>query len=235
MILCCDTATDYATLAVCDDNGTLYAASTLRRHRDLSVRLLNDIDAVLAAAGPTFDAIDTLATGLGPGSFTGVRVAVTTFRTLAQATGKRLIGVETLALYARGLSDSLSGVCVIALLPSRRGEVYASAYSGARCIRPAFAATFDELRDAAAALAAEYRVLLTGPDGVLPAEFPVFPFVPASAPSPQTFARLAADAAQRGLFADPLGLNPLYVVAPAINQHKDPRTAARLKGLTQPV
>jgi hypothetical protein len=65
----------------------------------------------------------------------------------------------------------------------------------------------------------------------LPEQFESIPYVDAPAAPAESFVRLSASALRAGQFADPLALNPLYVVAPAINQHKDPRTALRLSGV----
>jgi tRNA threonylcarbamoyl adenosine modification protein YeaZ len=187
------------------------------------------MDSALAAAGAAFADIEVLAVGVGPGSFTGVRVAVTTFRTLAQASGKRLVGVDTLAAIAHPLAIGLSdSAAVVALLPSRRGEVYAAAYQGDAVLREPFAATHTELVAVIDELSDETLVVTTGPGGLFPGQPLHAPHIVAPHPVPSALAQLAANEAATGRWADPLGLNPKYVVAPAINQHKDPRTAERL-------
>ncbi len=233
MILCCDTCTDYAVFAVGDASGKLLASSTTQHRRDLSTKFFADMDATLAAAGVAFAEIDTLAVGIGPGSFTGVRVAVTTFRTLAQASGKRLLGFETLAAMAQPLALAYGEqTAVIGLLPSRRGEVYAAAYHGASVLRAPFAATLGELKAVIEELSDEGDVVSTGPHGLLGGDFSAFPHVAANSPSPDAMLQLAVAEVAAERWADPLGLNPLYIVAPAINQHKDPRTAERLAFLS---
>lgn len=231
MILCCDASTDDSALAVAGAGGELLSASTIKRRRDLSVRLFADINAVLAQAEIAFDAIEALSVGLGPGSFTGVRVAVTTFRTLAQATGKKLIGVPTLRIYAEAAAGLVEpGDAILAVTPSRRGEVYAALACDGLEAAPPIAATYAELSEIVSAQTACRRVVVTGPEGVLPSEFDFLPFIRAASPDPGAFARLSAAAFAASEFQDPLGLNPIYVVPPAVNQHKDPRTALRLRG-----
>jgi tRNA threonylcarbamoyladenosine biosynthesis protein TsaB len=214
---------------VATDDGHVVASSTVFHHRDLSVKFFGDVDEVLAKAGVTFDDITTLAVGMGPGSFTGVRVAVTTFRTLAQATGKRLVGVGTLPLFAYDALQALPpGAAVIALLPSRRGEVYGAVYDTSGEMQAPFAATFTELAAKIDDLRTERSVVTVGPTDVLPAGFANVEQVVCESPSPAAFAVLASAEVAAERWADPMALNPIYVVAPAISQHKDPRTTERL-------
>ena len=70
--------------------------------------------------------------GLGPGTFTGLRVGVATARGLAQSLGVELVGVSSLrALAEPALPDSLTPercALVLAVLDARRGEAFAAAY-----------------------------------------------------------------------------------------------------------
>lgn len=65
--------------------------------------------------------------GVGPGSFTGLRIGVATGRGLAQATGAELVGVSSLAALAAG-APAAAGRPVLAVLDARRGEVFAAAW-----------------------------------------------------------------------------------------------------------
>jgi tRNA threonylcarbamoyladenosine biosynthesis protein TsaB len=82
-------------------------------------RLLLLVEDVLAAAAADWDAIERIAVGVGPGSFTGLRLGIATARGLAQARDLPLVGVSSLAALAVGAD--------LAVIDARRGEVFAAA------------------------------------------------------------------------------------------------------------
>jgi tRNA threonylcarbamoyladenosine biosynthesis protein TsaB len=92
---------------------------------------------LLDEAGWGWEQVDRVAVGLGPGTFTGLRVGVATARALAQARGLQLVGVPTL----ESLSLNSDGDDVCAVLDARRGEVFAAAWKQRRPVLPA--AAFD--------------------------------------------------------------------------------------------
>ena len=221
-VLGLDTSTDHAICLVSDEFGQVYHSAVERHDRDLSARLYPLFDRVLSGAHVGLGQIDVLAAGLGPGSFTGVRIAVTTLRTLAQVTGKRLIGVSTLAILAssaRAIAD-INGQEICAVLPSRRNEVYAARFMDGVVTAPAVTATYPQ------ALQLCKHSVLAGPtlllDSILAQDEADFAWrrVDVDAPSPESFAKLAADQIASGQFADPLSLDPMYIAAPAVSQHK---------------
>jgi tRNA threonylcarbamoyladenosine biosynthesis protein TsaB len=84
-------------------------------------RLLELVEEALAAAGADWDAVERIAVGVGPGSFTGLRLGIATARGLAQARDLPLVGVSSLAALAAGVSAD------VAVIDARRGEVFAAA------------------------------------------------------------------------------------------------------------
>jgi len=91
-----------------------------------SERLMLHIDGLLKSARLTMDDIDGFAVGLGPGSFTGLRIGVATVKGLAYATGKPVAGVSSLRALAGNLPDCRHMVCPV--YDARKGMVYAALY-----------------------------------------------------------------------------------------------------------
>jgi tRNA threonylcarbamoyladenosine biosynthesis protein TsaB len=92
-----------------------------------ATELLGLVDDVLeqAALGP--GDVERVAVGVGPGSFTGLRIGIATARGLAQGWGAELAGVSTLRALAAGADAPL----VAAVIDARRGEVFAAAWRDA--------------------------------------------------------------------------------------------------------
>jgi len=103
-------------------------------------RLLPLVEEVLAAAGASWDDVERIAVGVGPGGFTGLRLGVATARALAQARGCELVGVSSLEALAAGARGDAP---VVAAIDARRGEVFAAAYPGfgPAALKPADLAT----------------------------------------------------------------------------------------------
>lgn len=89
-------------------------------------RLLPLAAELLAQAGLRWNAVQRIAVGVGPGTFTGLRIGVATARGLAQSLSTELVGVSTL----RTLAQPAPGAAM-AVLDARRGEAFAAAYRGA--------------------------------------------------------------------------------------------------------
>ena len=112
LILAFDTATDVATSALVDDG------EVLGERVSRAQTLLEDVDALLRQGGATPTAIDALAVGTGPGSFTGVRVGLATARGLALALGIPVAGVSTLDALVAGAPGATP------VIDARRREVF---------------------------------------------------------------------------------------------------------------
>ena len=112
LILAFDTATDVATSALVSD-GEVLGERTSR-----AATLLEDVDALLRQAGAHTRELEALAVGIGPGSFTGVRIGLSTARGLALALGIPAAGVSTLDALAAGAPGA------IPVIDARRREVF---------------------------------------------------------------------------------------------------------------
>jgi tRNA threonylcarbamoyladenosine biosynthesis protein TsaB len=112
LILAFDTATDVATSALVDGE------EVLGERRSRAVTVLEDLDALLRQAGAHTRELDGLAVGIGPGSFTGVRIGLATARGLSLALGVPVAGVSTLDALAAGAPGA------VPVIDARRAEVF---------------------------------------------------------------------------------------------------------------
>jgi tRNA threonylcarbamoyladenosine biosynthesis protein TsaB len=134
-----DTATRATTVALLDTD----SGDAVQRRDDPppgarprhTTRLMALVVEVLGAAGAQWADVDRIAVGVGPGTFTGLRIGVATAQALARAREIELVGVSTLHALARGASAS-SGApkaadAVMAVIDARRGEVFAAGWAAA--------------------------------------------------------------------------------------------------------
>ncbi|CAG0965455.1 tRNA threonylcarbamoyladenosine biosynthesis protein TsaB [Geobacteraceae bacterium] len=124
-LLTVDTSTSTCGVALTID-GRLAAESLLDSERTLSERLLVAVDTILRDSGLLLADLDGFGVALGPGSFTGVRIGVSTVKGLALATGKPVVGFSSLAMLALNLPVCSLTVCT--LFDARKKEVYAALY-----------------------------------------------------------------------------------------------------------
>ena len=126
-ILMIETSTDCCSVALSGD-GRILAEVVDPTPRQQSAMLAPHISQVLQEAGLTVADLDAVAVSEGPGSYTGLRVGVSTAKGLCFGGGKPLIGIDTLqilALQAEGSFDR-----IVAMIDARRMEVYAATFDG---------------------------------------------------------------------------------------------------------
>ncbi len=128
MILAFDTATR-ATAVALGDLELRDDPPPGARPRHTS-RLLPLVAEAIDRTGATWEDIDLIAVGVGPGTFTGLRIGIATARALARARSLPVVGVSTLESLA-GNPDPASADAVLAVLDARRGEVFMAAFSEA--------------------------------------------------------------------------------------------------------
>jgi tRNA threonylcarbamoyladenosine biosynthesis protein TsaB len=124
-ILSIDTATQSCSVAVVDEQ-RLMAEATTSRSETHSAHLIQMIDGVLQMAGVGLGTLDGFAVTRGPGSFTGLRIGISTVKGLVETTGKPLVGVSTLRTLAGQVADDSRLICPI--IDARKSEVYFSRY-----------------------------------------------------------------------------------------------------------
>jgi tRNA threonylcarbamoyladenosine biosynthesis protein TsaB len=124
-ILAVDTATKSCSVAIIDA-GSLCAELTTLRDQTHSKHLMELIHNGLGMSGIGAAELDGLAVVIGPGSFTGLRIGVSTVKGLAHALDKPVVGISSLDALAWQCADRSYLIC--ALLDARKGEVYSATY-----------------------------------------------------------------------------------------------------------
>jgi tRNA threonylcarbamoyladenosine biosynthesis protein TsaB len=130
VILGLDTATSSTAVAVLPDDGEgveLRHEPAAGERPGHARQLLPLAERALASVGATFADVARIGVGVGPGTFTGLRIGVATARALAQSTGARLAAVSTLDALAEAANGDRP---VLAVLDARRGEAFAATYVG---------------------------------------------------------------------------------------------------------
>ena len=132
-ILALETTGKYGSAAVTDENGMVCSASSGEEMNHLR-GMISLIDRAVTSAGISRRDLTHVAASIGPGSFTGIRIGVTTARTIAQMLGLPCIAVSSLEALAEGaLSEAISGgaLYVVPVINARRHQTYAAVYEAA--------------------------------------------------------------------------------------------------------
>ena len=141
LVLTLDASTPRCVLALGDVDGELLSVDdAAARGRQASAALSERLRAVIEKAGHVPTELAAVGCGIGPGMFTGVRVAIATAKGIALGLGVPAIGVSTLAGVAASPLPDTAPALRLALLDARRGEVYAGLYrcdeTGVTALRP---------------------------------------------------------------------------------------------------
>ncbi len=126
-ILGIDTSTPIGSVALIDGDN-LVAEHTLNIVQAHSSRLMPAIDTVLKWSDIAAADLDACAVGVGPGSFTGIRIGVATIKSLCYALDKPIVGVSTLEAVAYNLRWTHGVICPV--LDARRSEIYGAIFQG---------------------------------------------------------------------------------------------------------
>jgi tRNA threonylcarbamoyladenosine biosynthesis protein TsaB len=187
LTLAFDTATTVATSALVDDG------EVLGERASRAQTLLEDVDALLRQGGAHPRDLDALAVGIGPGSFTGVRIGLAAARGLALSLGVPGAGISTLAALAAGAPGALP------VIDARRKEVFTLVDGRPSVLAPADVRAELCVGDGAV----RYRDVLEANGAVVPADDDE-----RHRPRARFHAQLAHD------FGDVDTIEPLYLRAP---------------------
>jgi tRNA threonylcarbamoyladenosine biosynthesis protein TsaB len=140
-----DTSTPAASACVLRSDGQAFEVAPpparLERPPAHASELMPAVAQVMERAGVGWGDLAAIAVGVGPGTFTGLRIGIATARGLATAAELPLRRVSSLAALAAGIGAPLA----LPLIDARRGEVFAALFEGDREVWPAFAAAPEDL------------------------------------------------------------------------------------------
>jgi tRNA threonylcarbamoyladenosine biosynthesis protein TsaB len=121
-ILALETSTEYCSVALWQDGAVIERCELIgQKHSEVLIEMLNEL---LCAADVKLTQLDGIAFGMGPGSFTGVRIACAVTQGMAFGANLLVVGVCTL----QALAETASQPRVIAALDARMGEIYHAVY-----------------------------------------------------------------------------------------------------------
>ena len=125
-ILVFDASSSWCSVAL-SINGTIYSTAQLqpRKHAQLIMPMIDDL---CQQAGIKPKQLDGIAFGKGPGSFTGLRIAISVAQGLSLATGAKLYGISSLEALAWQAMKVKNSEHVVAIMNAHMGEVFYSAY-----------------------------------------------------------------------------------------------------------
>lgn len=203
-------------VAIMDESEGLIIEVRLNVRTAHSERLMTGIAHALKQAGINISDIDVFGVATGPGSFTGLRIALSTVKGLSYATGKPVVSVPTLEAFAWNFPYCAYPVCT--MLDARKREVYAAVFRwkdggfervvAETSVRPSdLVKTLEGPVIFAGEGAQLYRESITDIAG----ENALFASAQHMVPSPSSVASLGLKKAVNGDFAEPVGLVPFYI------------------------
>ena len=167
LILALDSSTSVVTVAVAraSESGREVLAEVSVPSRGASEVLLPATHAALSLAGCDLGEVERILVGIGPGTFTGIRIALAAARGLALATGAALSKNSTLAALAAPASMSMEEPDVLAVLDAKRRQVFVQRFAGGHALEEILCMAPEELPEPDESLR-EHRTLLVG-DGAV--------------------------------------------------------------------
>jgi tRNA threonylcarbamoyladenosine biosynthesis protein TsaB len=215
-ILAIETSTMLGGVAIMDETEGLIIETRLNVKTAHSERLMTEVDHALKQAELDISAIDVFGVAIGPGSFTGLRIGLSSVKGFSYATGKPIVAVPSLEALALNFPYSAHPVCT--MFDARKKEVYAAVF---RWTDRGFERVMDEVSIAPADLvrSLEGMVIFAGEGALLYRETiaelagknALFPEPHTMVPSPSNVASLGLKKALRGEFSEPVSLVPYYI------------------------
>lgn len=215
-ILAIETSTMLGGVAIMDDSEGLIIEMKLHVKSTHSERLMTEVEHALSQADMSISDMDVFGVAIGPGSFTGLRIGLSTVKGFSYATGKPIVSVPSLEAFAWNFPYSAHPVCT--MFDARKKEAYAAVFRWenggfVRLVPELSISPVDLLKclNGTVLFAGEgaqlYRDLIIGIAG----EQALFPPRHSMVPSPANVAYLGLKKALEGDFSEPVSLVPLYI------------------------
>ena len=139
-VLAFDTSSKALSLAILEDKQVL-AETTINIKKNHSITLMPAIDFLMASLDWTPKDLDRIVVAEGPGSYTGLRIAVATAKTLAHTLNIELVGMSSLLALVPYQQEGL----FVPLMDARRNNVYAGFYENAKPVMPEAHLPFEQV------------------------------------------------------------------------------------------
>ncbi len=132
LILCLETATKSCSVALAKDGDLLHFKNEVSEKYSHSEQLTLFIESILREQGIALVDLDAIAVSKGPGSFTGLRIGVSSAKGLCYALDKPLISVSTLEAMASGIQKKYPNKVYCPMIDARRMEVYTAFFQAGK-------------------------------------------------------------------------------------------------------
>lgn len=143
LILLIETATERCSCALANEQGIVsYAESNEPNSHSAKLSLL--IDGLFTQTQYSYSDLSAIAVSIGSGSYTGLRIGVSTAKGLAYALDIPVIALKTCEIFAAPVFEKNHNACCVAMIDARRMEVYASIFHNKKEIKPCSADILEE-------------------------------------------------------------------------------------------
>ena len=215
-VLAIETATLAGSIAIADDADGLIGEVKVNVRIAHAERLMPSIEWLLKASGISIKEIDAFGVSVGPGSFTGLRIGLSTAKGFSFATSKPIVPVQTIDAFARTMPFCSHMICP--MLDARKNEVYAGLYrwEDNRCkeILPQTAIDpadlLKKINEPVVFMGEGSKIYKNLITEVLKTNA-IFAPPSKMSPSASTVAEIAIEKIKQGVTTDPVSLTPLYI------------------------
>ena len=215
-VLALETATLAGSIAIADDAEGLIGEVKVNVGIAHSERLMPSIEWLLKASGISIKEIDAFGVSIGPGSFTGLRIGLSTAKGFAFAADRPIVPVRTIDAFARTMPFCRHMICP--MLDARKNEVYAGLYRWednlCKEILPQTAIDpadlLKKINEPVVFMGEGSKIYKDIIAEVIETNA-VFAPLSKMSPSASTVAEIAIEKIRQGVTTDPVSLTPLYI------------------------